>query len=81
MFLSDCFRFYMYIDMGGKLTNSVMYISLMGKILNSPKGVKSGVLERVIIFAAHVASVTIEAKIITRNQSCVTVCEQILQHM
>ena len=41
-----------------KLTNSVMYISLMGKILNSPKGVKSGVLERVIIFAAHVAPVT-----------------------
>ena len=35
-----------------------MYISLMGKILNSPKGVKSGVLERVIIFAAHVAPVT-----------------------
>ena len=34
----------------------------MGKILNSPKGVKSGVLERVIIFAAHVAPVTIHAK-------------------
>ena len=30
----------------------------MGKILNSPKGVKSGVVERVIIFAAHVAPVT-----------------------
>ena len=41
-----------------KLTNYVMYISLMGKILNSPKGVKSGVLESVIIFAAHVAPVT-----------------------
>ena len=41
-----------------KLTNSVMYISLMVKILNSPKGVKSGVLDRVIIFAAHVAPVT-----------------------
>ena len=35
-----------------------MYISLMGKILNSPKGVKSCVLERVIIFAAHVAPAT-----------------------
>ena len=67
--------------MGGKLTNSVMYISLMGKILNSPKGVKLGVLERVIIFAAHVAPVPIHSKIITGNQSCVTVCEQILQHM
>ena len=52
----------------------------MGKILNSPKGVKSGVVERVIIFAAHVAPVTIHAQIITGNQSCVTVCEQILQH-
>ena len=30
----------------------------MGKILNSPKGVKSGVLERVVIFTAHVAPVT-----------------------
>ena len=53
----------------------------MGKILNSPKGVKSGVLERVIIFAAHVAPITIHSKIITGNQSCVTVCEQIRQHM
>ena len=50
-----------------------MYISL--------KGVKSGVMERVIIFAAHVVPVTINVKIITGNQSCVTVCEQILQHM
>ena len=54
-----------------------MYISLMGKILNSPKGVKSGVLERVIIFDTHVAPVTIHAM----HVSCVTVCEQILQHM
>ena len=51
-----------------------MYISLMGKT-----GVKSGVLERVIISATHVAPVTIHAKIITGNQSCVTVCEEILQ--
>ena len=58
-----------------------MYISLMGKILNSPKGVKSDVLDSVIISAAHVAPVTIHAKIIIGNQSCVTVCEQILQHM
>ena len=35
-----------------------MHISLIGKILNSPKGVKSGVLEGVIIFVAHVAPVT-----------------------
>ena len=45
----------------------------MGEILNSPKGVKSGVAERV-------APVTIHA-IIIGSQSYVTVCEQILQHM
>ena len=42
----------------------------MGKILNSPKGVKSGVLESEIIFAAHVATVmNCVPKLMTQSQT------------
>ena len=57
-----------------------MYISLMGKILNSPKGVKSGVLESVIIFAAHVATVIYHCvpKLMTQSQTTDAFTEHVL---
>ena len=55
-----------------------MYISLMGKILNSPKGVKSGVLESVIIFAAHVATVI---SLCTQTDDPITATDAFTEHV
>ena len=48
----------------------------MNKIMYSPKGVKSGVPERVSIFCPHVVPITIYLK-----QLETTVSKQIIQHM
>ena len=49
----------------------------MGKIMNSPKGMKSGVPERVSISGHNFH----DLPNITGNQSYVTVGEETLQHM
>ena len=49
----------------------------MGEIMNSPKGVKSGVRA---FHVPHVAPITNYPQI-TGNQSYVTVSEQTIQHM
>ena len=53
----------------------------MGQIMNSPKGVKSGVLERVSISRPIACGTRHDLPKITGNQSYVTVSEQTIQHM
>ena len=54
----------------------------MGKIMNSPKGMKSGVPERVSIpCPTSLPRTSHVLPKITGNQSYVTVGEQTLQHM
>ena len=52
----------------------------MGEIMNSPKGVKSGVPETVSI-CCPTCGTRHDLLKIAGHQSCVTVCEQTLQHM
>ena len=52
----------------------------MAEIMNSPKGVKSGVPERVSI-ACPICSIYYDLHQITGNKSYVTVSEQTMQHM
>ena len=52
----------------------------MGEIMNSPKGVTSGVPERVSI-SFPTCSTHHDLPLITGNQSYVTVSEQTIQHM
>ena len=51
----------------------------MGKIINSPKGVKAGVAERVSISCPICG--TRHDPLITGNKSCVTAGEQTLPHI
>ena len=51
----------------------------MGEIMNSPKGVKSGVPERVSMSCSTCSTRHYLPKS-TGNQSCVTVGEQTVQH-
>ena len=52
----------------------------MSKIMNSPKGVKSGVPERVSIYCPTCGT-RHDLHKITGNQSYVTVSEHTIQHM
>ena len=52
----------------------------MGEIMNSPKGVKSGVPERVSS-SCPTCGTRHDLPLITGNQSYVTVSEQTIQHM
>ena len=52
----------------------------MGEIMNSPKGVKSGVPKKVSIFCPTCDTRHVLLQI-TGNQSYVTVTEQTIQHM
>ena len=52
----------------------------MGEIMNSPKGVESGVPERVSI-SCPICGTRHDSLTMTGNQAYVTVGEQTLQHM